>query len=202
MRVSPGNLVRNTTSGIIYRFEGTSGIITAAPALSPNWRPTTGAAICVLRDSAGRQIRVSGGTVAVMLDGLNTIVINTDSAYTTSNTSITIPRTGVYRLGGYVNSTNIEATTPAGSFIHAMYVRITNNQSVNLIGAWTNTSGVLRGTSGMLSHLTTILPSHTLSLVAGEGLGMTIQANASCSTAAFSGDPGSGVCELQVEFLY
>src|SRR6188768_2617366 len=57
MRVSPGNLVRNTTSGIIYRFEGTSGIITAAPALSPNWRPTTGAAICVLRQAAvGQQI--------------------------------------------------------------------------------------------------------------------------------------------------
>ena len=51
MRVSPGNLVRNTTSGIIYRFEGTAGPITAAPALSPNWRPTTGAAICSLRET-------------------------------------------------------------------------------------------------------------------------------------------------------
>ena len=53
MKVSPGNLVRNTTSGIIYRFEGTAGPITAAPALSPNWRPTTGAAICCVKRSIG-----------------------------------------------------------------------------------------------------------------------------------------------------
>src|SRR5688572_2516386 len=56
MRVSPGNLVRNTTSGIIYRFEGTAGAITTAPALSLNWRPTTGAVICSLRErSEGNQ---------------------------------------------------------------------------------------------------------------------------------------------------
>src|SRR5688572_17603085 len=61
MKVSPGNLVRNTTSGIIYRFEGTAGPLTAAPALSPNWRPTTGVAICVLRDSEGREIRPRAG---------------------------------------------------------------------------------------------------------------------------------------------
>src|SRR5688572_9976647 len=64
MRVSPGNLVRNTTSGIIYRFEGTAGPITTAPALSSNWRPTTGAAICWLKESVGCEIRARGrGTI-------------------------------------------------------------------------------------------------------------------------------------------
>src|SRR5688572_15044153 len=42
MRVSPGNLVRNTTSGIIYRFEGTVEPITDADTRddSSNARPT------------------------------------------------------------------------------------------------------------------------------------------------------------------
>src|SRR5688572_5682660 len=97
MKVSLGNLVRNTTSGIIYRFEGTAGPITAAPALSPNWRPTTGVVVCVLRDSEGREIRIGGndeegnveeGTVEErnVEEGAEgfplqsfTIVINTDS---------------------------------------------------------------------------------------------------------------------------
>ena len=102
MRVSPGNLVRNTTSGIIYRFEGTSGIITAAPALSPNWRPTTGAVICSLREGT-EPCRITTEGCNVMHDKLTTVVINTDSAYTTVNGLITIPRTGIYRLGGFVS---------------------------------------------------------------------------------------------------
>src|SRR5688572_9336869 len=94
MKVYPGNLVRNTTSGIIYRFEGTAGPITTAPALSPNWRPTTGAAICSLRETEERQIPISAGSqrAEAMHDKLTTIVINTDSAYTTANGLITIPR--------------------------------------------------------------------------------------------------------------
>src|SRR5688572_8688876 len=116
MKVSLGNLVRNTTSGIIYRFEGTSGIITAAPALSPNWRPTTGVVVCVLSEAPeGKQILANANSPddTTMLDRLTTIARNTDSAYTTTNMEIIIPRMGVYRLGGYVNSTNIEASTPA-----------------------------------------------------------------------------------------
>src|SRR5688572_12978749 len=100
MRVSPGNLVRNTTSGIIYRFEGTSGIITTAPALSPNWRPTTGAAIGSL--SVMGPMRIGGGAgrgeIETMLNTLSSTYLNTDSAYTMANGLITIPRSGVYRL--------------------------------------------------------------------------------------------------------
>src|SRR5688572_12112580 len=81
MKVSPGNLVRNTTSGIIYRFEGTAGPMTTAPALSPNWRPTTGVVICVLREAPeGKQILANAreSTPATMLDRLTTIARNTD----------------------------------------------------------------------------------------------------------------------------
>src|SRR5688572_10053210 len=188
MKVSPGNLVRNTRSGIIYRFGGTAGPITVAPALSPNWKPTTGVAICVLREAPeGQQIPANArhSDDTTMLDRLTTIARNTDSAYTTTNRGIIVPRTGVYRLGGYVNSTNIEASTPAGSFIQARYVQTTGNQSVVLTyGAWNNTSGVLRDTDGILNHLTTILPSPILHLRAGDRLGIAITTNASCSTAA------------------
>src|SRR5688572_25550643 len=87
MRVSPGNLVRNSTSGIIYRFEGTAGPITTAPALSSNWRPTTGAAICSLREGGFQRIDVGAEDIPIkkMLNQLTAIVINTDSAYTTAN---------------------------------------------------------------------------------------------------------------------
>ena len=162
MRVSPGNLVRNTTSGIIYGFEGTSGIITAAPALSPNWRPTTGAVICSLKDSEGREIRPRGrGTINLSFQRF-TALKNTDSAYTTSNTSITIPRAGVYRLGGYVNSTNIEDTTPAGSFIHVMYLLNRGNREVS-IPYW-----MQNDTSGTSVSISTILPQPVVSLFVGD----------------------------------
>src|SRR5678815_2699194 len=100
MRVSPGNLVRNTTSGIIYRFEGTVGLITAAPALSPNWRPTTGVVVCSIYGMGGgvRSIVRDANHVNIMLQTLNNANINTDSAYTYHNGLITIPRAGVYRL--------------------------------------------------------------------------------------------------------
>src|SRR6188768_2169581 len=83
MRVSPGNLVRNTTSGIIYRFEGTSGIITAAPALSPNWRPTTGVVVCSLKETGSMTTNLGAirDETDLMLILSNTY-LNTDSAYT------------------------------------------------------------------------------------------------------------------------
>src|SRR5678815_4463848 len=119
MRVSPGNLVRNTTSGIIYGFEGTSGIITAAPALSPNWRPTTGAVICsIYGTGGGGRTIVRGATpINIMLQTLNNADINTDSAYAYMNGLITIPRAGVYRLRGFVNITYINTPTPV-SYTH------------------------------------------------------------------------------------
>ena len=124
MRVSPGNLVRNTTSGIIYRFEGTSGIITAAPALSPNWRPTTGVVVCSLYGTGGGGANTVWGAtpVNIMLQTLNNTDINTDSAYAYRNGLITIPRAGVYRLRGFVSITYINTPTPSGTFIRAKYI--------------------------------------------------------------------------------
>src|SRR5688572_2408369 len=80
MRVSPGSLVRNTTSGIIYRFEGTAGPITAAPALSPNWRPTTGAVIGSLSLTGPRSINVGArrGEMESMFVTLSNSYLNTD----------------------------------------------------------------------------------------------------------------------------
>src|SRR5688572_7737177 len=136
MKVSPGNLVRNTTSGIIYRFEGPAGPVTAAPALSPNWRPTTGVAICALRESPSLvQIRVEGEgntTSFAMHYRLTIIDINTDSAYTTANGLITIPRSGVYRLGGFVNILYLETSTPSSSFLRVSYTINRRGETENM----------------------------------------------------------------------
>src|SRR5688572_20526357 len=202
MRVSPGNLVRNTTSGIIYGFEGTSGIITAAPALSPNWRPTTGAAICVLRGApAPLIIRVARGFLAVeiMHDKLTDIVINTDSAYTTANGLITIPRTGVYRLGGFVSIDSIihpEVPPPSGSQLAVNY---TNNiDGENFMMPY----GVLNNISGTTQQTYAALPYPTVFLSVGSRIGIQIKTNTSCYTIQRGGNPILGGCGLQVEFLY
>src|SRR5688572_30504500 len=124
MKVSPGNLVRNTTSGIIYRFEGTAGPIKAATALSPNWRPTTGVVICSLFGTGGG-VGINtedANPVNIMLQTLNNADINTDSAYAYRNGLITIPRAGVYRLRGFVSITYINTPTPSGTFIRARYI--------------------------------------------------------------------------------
>src|SRR5688572_5594539 len=125
MRVSPGNLVRNTTSGIIYRFEGIAVGPFTAPALSSNWRPTTGAAICSLTETRDREVQIIVGSppppagVGAMHDGLIITALNTDSAYTTANGLITFPRSGVYRLSGFVNIRYLTTTsTLSGTFLH------------------------------------------------------------------------------------
>ena len=197
MRVSPGNLVRNTTSGIIYGFEGTSGIITAAPALSPNWRPTTGVVVCSLYGTGGGgRITVWGATpVNIMLETLNNADINTDSAYAYRNGLITIPRAGVYRLRGFVTITYINTPTPSGTFIRAKYILNRGNRE-ELMPYWTQND-----TSGTSVNISTILPHPVVSLFAGDRIGIQITTNASCSTARIGEDARSG-SELQVEFLY
>src|SRR5688572_25334185 len=190
MRASPGNLVRNTTSGIIYRFEGTSGIITAAPALSPNWRPTTGAVICSLRETRDREVQIIVGSpppaagIRAMHDGLIIIALNTDSAYTTANGLITIPRSGEYRLTGFVNISYLTTTpTPSGTFLHVFY---TINES--------------RLNGGTTWQTSITLPCLTVSLTVGDRVGIRIRTNLSCKTGVSLGDADG--CGLQVEFLY
>src|SRR5688572_23484353 len=152
MRVSPGNLVRNTTSGIIYRFEGTSGIITAAPALSPNWRPTTGVAICSIYE--GGRVTLEGlplHPINEMLTTLHNTDINTDSAYAHRSGLITIPRAGVYRLRGSVSISYDNIPTPTGTFIRARYILNRGNREVS-IPYW-----MQNDTSGTSVSISTIL---------------------------------------------
>src|SRR5678815_4719784 len=196
MKVSPGNLVRNTRSGIIYGFEGTSGIITAAPALSPNWRPTTGAVICSMYE--GGRVTLEAQLlrpINSMLETLNNVDINTDSAYAHTGGLITIPRAGVYRLRGFVTITYINTPTPSGTFIRARYIRNRSNRE-ELMPYWTQND-----TSGTSVNITTILPHPVVSLHAGDRIGIKITTNASCSTGRIDGDARSS-SELQVEFLY
>src|SRR5688572_12744163 len=131
MRVSLGNLVRNTTSGIIYRFEGTAGPITIAPALSPNWRPTTGAAIGSLKETGSMTINLgaSRGESDLMFTILSNTYLNTDSAYTMANGIITIPRSGVYRLSGFANIKYLTTPTPSGSMIGLSYILTAGGRS-------------------------------------------------------------------------
>src|SRR5678815_2280293 len=195
MRVSPGNLVRNTTSGIIYRFEGTSGIITAAPALSPNWRPTTGVVVCSMYE--GGRVTLEAQLlrpINSMLETLNNVDINTDSAYAHTGGLITIPRAGVYRLRGFVTITYINTPTPSGTFIRARYIRNRSNRE-ELMPYWTQND-----TSGTSVNITTILPHPVVSLFTGDRIGIQITTNASCSTAIIDGDARSG-SELQVDCL-
>jgi len=195
MKVYPGNLVRNTTSGIIYRFEGTAGPITTVPALSPNWRPTTGAAICALRESSEDQrIIADNEIISVMYNKLTTIAINTDSAYTTANGLITIPRTGVYRLGGFVNILYSVSPAPRGTLLRATYTL--NGDNPNELMAY----GVEKETGGALQFINITLPCPTVSLVAGSQLGILITTTLSCVIRKYS--MGYKGCGLQVEFLY
>ena len=130
-----------------------------------------------------------------MHDKLTTIVINTDSAYTTANGLITIPRTGVYRLGGFVNILYSVSPVPR---VHS-YVLRTLLMGIIITNLWLigcRTTPVV-----LYSIITTILPCPTVSLVAGDQLGIQITTNLSCSTTIYSDGVHSG-CGLQVEFLY
>jgi hypothetical protein len=208
MRVSPGNLVRNTTSGIIYRFEGTAGAITAAPALSANWRPTTGPAICVLREDGGGAAAIeSGGAfsgtyathggafggVYVMHHQLTVVAINTDSAYTTSLGLITIPRTGVYRLGGFANFL-IGNDSPSEKIIRISYVKdgIISNELFECMA----------GGSTVGSRISLVLPTAAIFFNANDKLGMRVYSFISGNSPRAGRLLLKGGAGLQVEFLY
>jgi hypothetical protein len=209
MRVSPGGLVRNTTSGITYRFEGTTGAITAAPALSANWRPTTGPAICVLREGdGGASAIVSGGgafsgTYAthggafsgayVMHHQLTVVAINTDSAYTTSLGLITIPRTGVYRLSGYAKFL-IGNDSPSVKTIRVAYVKdeIQNNELFEYT--------VGGQTADIIVSL--VLPTVAIFFNVNDKLGMKVYSAISGNTPTAGRLLLRAGAGLQVEFLY
>ena len=191
MRVSPGSLVRNTTSGIVYRFEGTAGPITTAPALSPNWRPTTGSVICSLRESEEENNDFGEeGLIRLKRLNLNTIAINTDSAFTTADGKIIIPRTGVYRLSGFVNLWCSESEPFP---IKATYTI----HGISQLEPWAYTA--CAADRGIRRSI--VLPSPAVSLRAGQELEILIESNIRYAALACRLEFDGG-CGLQAEFLY